>query len=64
MYLIVSDVDGHERQETDEEAAEDDEHHSGQAQVLAPLVFFRFGQLCLVFDRFDTVANSVRAARS
>lgn len=33
-YVIVGDIDYHERQEGDEEAQEDGEHHSGEAQVL------------------------------
>lgn len=33
-YVIVGDIDDHERQEGDEEAEEDGEHHPGEAQVL------------------------------
>lgn len=33
-YIVIGDVDDHERQEGDEEAEEDGEHHPGETQVL------------------------------
>ncbi len=50
--LIVGNVDHHERQEAEQEAAENDEHHAGESQVIASLVFLRRVLLAL-FRRLD-----------
>ena len=51
IYLVVDHVDDHQGKEGEHEAAEDDEHHPRQAQVLATLVFLALGRRRLGFGR-------------
>jgi hypothetical protein len=47
--LVVGHVDHHERQEAEEEAAKDYEHHAGESQVIPSLVLLRRALLARLF---------------
>lgn len=51
--LVISHVDHHQRQEAEQEAAKDDEHHAGKSQVIPSLMFLRRALFAL-FHRFNS----------